>query len=79
MDEREREERVIDLGVVFIVTTSILAVLKTEIPKTLNSNEVPVLQIHLVEGQPIFIPYETNDERDADYNLIMERVSALRY
>lgn len=79
MPEEKIEERVIDLGVAFIVVSTILAVVKTEVPATMQTKEVPVLQVNLTEGQQIFIPYETDEERDKDYNLIMERVTALRW
>lgn len=78
-EEKEKENRVLDLGVAFIVVSTVLAVVKTEVPATLQTKEVPVLQVNLTEGQQIFIPYETNEERDKDYNIIMERVAALRW
>lgn len=77
-EQKEKENRVLDLGVAFIVVSAVLAVVKTEVPATLQTKEVPVLQVNLTEGQQVFIPYETDEERDADYNVIMERVAALR-
>lgn len=78
MNEEQKENRVLDLGVAFIVVSAVLAVVKTEIPATLQTKAVPVLQVNLTEGQQVFIPYETDEERDADYNVIMDRVAALR-
>lgn len=77
-EQKEKEYRVLDLGVAFIVVSTVLAVVKTEIPATLQTKAVPVLQVNLTEGQQVFIPYETDEERDVDYNVIMESVAAFR-
>lgn len=74
---REQETQIIELKFASIVTYEIIAVVKLSQPETLHTNEVPYIQLILRNAQPLLIPYDTSEERDAEYNIVCESLKTL--
>lgn len=65
-----QETKIVDLKYAAIVVGDIVAIAKLTQPETLQTAAVPYMQVQLRGTQPILIPYETEDERDADYDKV---------
>lgn len=78
-EDKMKEPNVIDLGVAFVLVRAVVGAVKTELPETLHNKAIPVLQIIVVEGQPLLIPYETEEERDEDFDKVISICKEVRY
>ena len=65
-----QETKIVDLKYAAIVVGDIVAIAKLTQPATLQTEAVPFMQVQLRGAQPILIPYESEDERDEDYDKV---------
>lgn len=71
---QEHETKIVVLKYAAIVTGDIVAIAKLTQPATLQTLEVPYMQVQLRGTQPLLVPYETEEERDADYEMVKEQL-----
>lgn len=67
---QEHETKIVSLKYAAIVVGDIVAIAKLTQPATLQTAEVPYMQVQLRGTQPILIPYDTEEERDEDYTKV---------
>ncbi len=67
---QEHETKIVSLKYAAIVVGDIVAIAKLTQPATLQTVEVPYMQVQLRGTQPILIPYDTEEERDEDYTKV---------
>lgn len=66
----------IELETFAIRKYNVLAIAKGVQPATMmGTTDIPYMQITLQNASPLVIPYETADERDRDYNIILEALN----
>ena len=65
------EPKVIELKEAAIRKYDVVAVAKGIQPATVHTLDTPYIHIVLREAQPLIISYMTEEERDAEYNLIL--------
>lgn len=75
MIPEQQEVKVIVLKFATVLTCEVVAVMKLNQPATLHTNEVPYIQLLIRNTQPLLIPYETEEERDLDYDKICQEIS----
>jgi len=71
---QEREVKTIDLKYATVVSNDVVAVSKLTQPATLQTPEVPYIQIQLRATQPLLIPYDTEEDRDEEYNIVKDAI-----
>jgi hypothetical protein len=69
---------VIELQNACIVTSEVLVIVKGKQPATLQTPDIPYLHFNIKDGHPVVIPYETDEEVDADYLKCLEAVKLYR-
>jgi hypothetical protein len=67
---QEREVKIVELKYAAIIVGDIVGIAKLTQPATLQTLEVPYIQVQLRATQPLLIPYDSEEDRDADYDLI---------
>lgn len=70
----EHEVKLIELVDATIKASNVIAVVRLNQPATLQTPEVPYLQIQLSETRPLLIPYNSDEEREADYQKIVDAI-----
>lgn len=69
---QEHEVKTIELKFATVVSHEVVAVAKLTQPATLQTPEVPYIQIQLRNTQPLLIPYDSEEERDSEYDIVKE-------
>lgn len=70
----EKENMLIELKEATIVAHNVIAVAKMRQPATLQTPEVPYLQLILRDGQPLLVPFDTDEECNQAYLLVVETI-----
>ena len=66
------ETELVELAQAVIVRHDIMAIAKMRQPQTLQTPEVPYMQITLRGSlQPLLIPYDTDEECDVEYQKVL--------
>lgn len=76
---QEHEVKTIELKFATVVSHEVVAVAKLTQPATLQTPDVPYIQIQLRNSQPLLIPYDSEEERDSEYDLVKESMKTANW
>ena len=67
---QEHEIKLIELEDATFIASEVVGVLKSVQPATLQTPEIPFIQVIIKDNSPVLIPYQTEEERDGAYELV---------
>lgn len=76
---QEHEVNTIELKFATVIANEVVAVAKLNQPATLQTPEVPYIQIQMRNTQPLLIPYDSEEERDAEYDIVKEAMKIAKW
>lgn len=76
---QEHEVKTIELKFVTVVSHEVVAVAKLTQPATLQTPDVPYIQIQLRNSQPLLVPYDSEEERDSEYDVVKEAMKTAKW
>lgn len=71
---QENKIELIELKDAVIQRPQVFGIAKTEVPATLHTAAIPCNIIYVNDNQPINIGYGSVDERDAEFDMVVDRL-----